>query len=96
MSDSILHVSFTLLSITVIARHAAVCKFWGKTVLQPVNQGIVFEGFPTVIFGNLTMPAYDQMVHINTEEELDLVTDADSLVNLEDFRTQCPHPVLRP
>ena len=70
-------VSFTRPSI--IARHAAVCKFWRETALAAVNQRIVFEGFPIVIFGDHTLPAYDQTVQVNKEDDLDLVTDVDHL-----------------
>ena len=68
----------------------------GKTVPEAVNQRIVFEGFPTVILGDHILPAYDQMVQVNKEDELDLVTDADHLVNLEHFMIRCPHPALWP
>ena len=50
---------------------------------EAVNQRIVFEGFPSVIFGDHILPEYDQMVQVNKEDELDLVTDVDHLVNLE-------------
>ena len=76
-SDSMRRVSFTCPSI--IARHAAVCKFWRKTALAAVNQRIVFEGFPIVIFGDHTLSAYDQTVQVNKEDDLDLVTDVNHL-----------------
>ena len=90
-TDSMLHVSFTHPSVTAIARLASVDKFWGCCILQAVNQKMIFEPFPTRLFGNTTIPT---MILSNSEDDIDVITDLTNIVNLEHLRLRCPHPVL--
>ena len=93
-TESMLHVSFTHLSVTAIARFASVDQFWGRCILPSVNGKLIFEPFPTRLFGDTTIPTYDQLIISNGEDYIDLVTDLSNIVNLESFRLRCPHPVL--
>ena len=62
--------------------------------MRAVNQSVIFEPFPTRVFGNTTLPTYDQMILVNNEDDIDVITDFDHLANLEHFRLRCPRPVL--
>ena len=53
-----------------------------------------FRAFPTRLFGDTTIPAYDQLIISNGEDYIDLVTDLSNIVALENFRLRCPHPAL--
>ena len=93
-TESMLRVSFTHPSVAAIARLASVDQFWGRCILQSVNGKMIFEPFPTRLFGNTTIPTYDQLIISNGEGYIDLVTDLTNIVNLERLRLRCPHPVL--
>ena len=93
-TESMLHVSFTHPAVTLIARFASVNQFWGRCILQSVTGKKIFEPFPARLFGDTTIPAYDQLIISNGEYYIDLVTDLSNIVALETFRLRCPHPVL--
>ena len=93
-TDTMLHVSFTHPSVTAIARLASVDKFRGRCVLRAMNQSVIFEPFPTRVFGDTTLPTYDQTILVNNEEDVDVITDIDHLANLEHLRLRCPHAIL--